>query len=70
MTQLELKIPNPNDWCDAELASEVLGRSKATVYDMSKRGVLTAYRVGRITLWWRPQVEKVSLALRVLEVSR
>jgi excisionase family DNA binding protein len=70
MNQLEFKIPNPDDWCDADSAASVLGRSKATVYDMTKRGVLTAYDVGRVKLWWRPEVQKVAAALLVVAARR
>jgi excisionase family DNA binding protein len=70
MEQLKIEIPNPEDWCDVELAAEVLGRSRANVYDMIKRGVLKQYKVGRITMLWRPDVTKVSLALRVLETRK
>jgi hypothetical protein len=70
MSQLEFKIPNPEDWCDAAEAAVVLHRTKATVYDMTNRGVLNAYPVGRIKLWWRPQVARVAAALRVVEARQ
>jgi excisionase family DNA binding protein len=62
------KLPNPQDWLDAEGAAKLLNRSRATVYDMASRGVLTAYEVGGLKIYWRPEVETIANALRALAV--
>lgn len=61
-----LPIPNPYDWCDVRQACELLGRSRASVYDMFGRGVLTPYKIGTVTLLWRHEVTEVAAALKRL----
>jgi len=60
------KIPNPEDWLDAEGVATVLNRSRATVYSMAERGVITPYFIGGLKLYWRPEVQTIAEALRKL----
>jgi excisionase family DNA binding protein len=64
-----LPIPNPQDWCDINQACELLGRSRATVYDMNDRGVIHIHRIGSSRMLWRAEVLEVATALRRLEVG-
>jgi hypothetical protein len=66
-TGLRLPTPNPEDWMDLSMTAEALGRSRPAVYDYVKRNVLTAHKIGRITMFWRPEVDRAAAALRVLE---
>lgn len=69
-------IPNPEDWTDAVGAAAILGRSRATVYDMVERNVIHAYPIGaNRTLFWVPELREVAgmlkrLAARGRAVSR
>jgi hypothetical protein len=65
-----LPIPNPEDWTDAAGAAAILGKSRGTVYDMSTRGVLTAYVIGAgRVLFWVPEVQEVARSLKRLEAG-
>lgn len=68
VNQMELPMPNPEQWLDTNQTAEALGRRRATVYDMVERGVLTRYRIGALSVFWRPEVTEVAAALRRLEV--
>lgn len=60
-------IPDPEEqWCDTLQAAALLNRSRATVYDMALRGLLTQRYVGRATLYWRPEVLEIAAALKRL----
>lgn len=67
MTPTTLPLPNPQDWVDIAQACELLGRGRATVYDMRDRGVLTIHEVGSARILWRAEVLDVATALRRLE---
>jgi excisionase family DNA binding protein len=69
MNPTTLPLPNPQDWCDIPQACELLGRSRATVYDMRDRGVLHVHKIGSASLLWRAEVLEVATALRRLEVG-
>lgn len=64
-----LPLPNPQDWVDIGQACALLGRSRATVYDMRDRGVLTIHEVGAARILWRSEVLEVGAALRRLELG-
>jgi hypothetical protein len=65
-----LPTPNPEDWTDATGAAAILGKSRATVYDMSTRGVLTPYVIGAgRVLFWVPEVKEVARSLKRLEAG-
>lgn len=65
--QSTLALPNPQDWCDVNQACDLLGRSRATVYDMGNRGVLHLHKIGSATVLWRAEVNEVRAALMRLE---
>jgi predicted DNA-binding transcriptional regulator AlpA len=67
-SEMMLMMPNPSDWLDTNQTAEVLGRSRATVYDMVDRGVLTRYQIGGLSVYWLAEVREVAAALRRLEV--
>lgn len=67
MTPTTLPLPNPQDWVDIGQACDLLGRSRATVYDMRDRGVIVIHEVGAARLLWRAEVLEVAGALRRLE---
>lgn len=54
---------------DINQACDLLGRSRATVYDMRDRGVLHVHKIGSASLLWRTEVLEVATALRRLEVG-
>jgi len=67
MQQTLLTMPNPQDWVDVRQAMAILKRSRATVYDMSERGVLHIHKIGSLTVLWRAEVVEVAGALKRLE---
>lgn len=65
--QIEIPLPNPADWTDTEGAAAMLGRNRATVYDLVNRGVLTRYRAGTTSIYWVREVREIVAARRRLE---
>lgn len=62
-------VPDPEElWADTQQAADILHRSRATVYDMALRGVITPRYIGRATVYYRPELHDVAVALRRLEV--
>lgn len=59
----QLPLPNPADWTDAPGAAAILGRSRATVYDMVSRGLLTTHRIGGRSMFWVAEVRGIREAL-------
>jgi hypothetical protein len=56
-------VPDPDAWVDTAGAAAILGRTRATVYDMVERGVLVRYRIGPHAVFWAAEVREVAAAL-------
>jgi excisionase family DNA binding protein len=63
MNQTQLPIPNPNDWLTVTDTASLLQVARSTVYVMVNDGRLTPYRIGTMTVFWRPEVEALRGAL-------
>lgn len=63
-------LPNPHDWTDTLGVAQMINRTRATVHDMVKRGVLTRYQIGGTSAFWVPDVREVAASMRRLEARR
>lgn len=60
--QLELKLPNPQDWRSRDQAAAEIRCSTRTVERMVDAGVLREYRIGAFPVYWAAQVAEVAAA--------
>lgn len=63
MTDQMSANPNPQDWTDTSGAAEILGATRATVYDYVNKGTLTRHKAGTTSIFWVPEVREVRDAL-------
>lgn len=47
---------------DGTEATTMLGISRTHIYKMIDRGVITPYRIGALTVFWRPAIEQLHRA--------
>lgn len=66
MNNMKLPLPNPEDWRDRLGASLELDVSERTVERYARSGTLTGYKIGRVLLFWAPDVAELARARQVV----
>lgn len=66
MTTPSLMSPAPEPFAEMFLdgrdAARLLGMNRTSIYALIDRGVITPYKIGVLTVFWRPEVEAVRAA--------
>jgi excisionase family DNA binding protein len=60
-----LPLPNPGDWCDVRQAVEIIGCSRAYLFQMMALGKLPGYKIGGVRLLWRAHVDAFAAAWKM-----
>lgn len=62
-TTPSLLMPAPEPFAayflDGAQAAALLGVNRGTIYPLIERGTLTRYKIGKLTVFWRPEVERL-----------
>lgn len=66
MISQKLPLPNPEDWRDRLGTSLELDVSERTVERYARSGVLTGYKIGRVLLFWAPEVAELARARQLV----
>jgi hypothetical protein len=65
MADQPIDVPYPTDWLSPAEACVILSVTPTTLWRMVKAELLTPRKIGGLTVYWRPQVERLAAARRI-----